>query len=66
MEMPSETKSTEVSIMKQHVAALEDHPHSHMTVELHLPCTHQSKLYILENVLLQYNLYFNSIAFLFL
>ena len=37
MEMPSETKSTEVSIMKQHVAALEDHPHSHMTVEQRFP-----------------------------
>jgi hypothetical protein len=35
MEMPSETESIEVSIMEQHVAASEDHPHSRMTVELH-------------------------------
>jgi len=57
--MPSETKSIEVSIMKQHVAASEDGPHIHMTVALHLSCTHKSKLYILENILLQYSLYIN-------
>jgi hypothetical protein len=66
MEMPSETKSIEVSIMKQHAATSEDCPHSHMTVALHLSCTHKSKLYILENILLQYSLYINSFAFLFL